>query len=322
MWPETTDYQAQISNHNSLDPIEHHSPKTHEGIVGQAGGNARRSAGGAHPTAAARTVAPSFCLGFLCPLNPLWQLIPLTSCGKRLVLCFRLLLVDLCLAAARVPLSFFPSDLLTFCGLGGGVDLPAAFGGPFFGEVQVGKFAEVLNGGKVVGPRRLDFTFAKAEPDVFARDGDFRIPLLVSLSVPDAFVLRDGGDTFGTVPRVFIGSAGTQIDPAVVQFVAVHVVDHLAFRRAHDLAVHVDRPSLLPPAGVPVLQTPIVLAEPLVVGGVHVGVQAVAERDSFDVAFGRGGLGAVVAAGLGEGDRLHQAGRVGVVGADRPAGKA
>ena len=91
------------------------------------------------------------------------------------------------------------------------MDLASAFGGPFIREVQIGEFAEALHGGTVVGPRRVDLAVAEAEPDVFARDDNFRKPFLVSLSVSDALVLRDGGDAFGSVTRVFAGRAGAEI---------------------------------------------------------------------------------------------------------------
>jgi hypothetical protein len=190
---------------------------------------------------------------------------------------------------------------------------------PSVGQV---KFTEVLHRGTVIGPRCVDLAVAKAEPDVFTRDDDFRKPFLVSLSVPDALVLRDGGDAFGPVARVFVGRAGTEIEPSVVHPVAIGMVHDHPLGRLHNLAVHVDSLTPLPAYGVPTVRMPGPPAEPFVVGGVHVGVHAVAQRDLLDVALGRGRLGAVVAAGLAIGDRPHQAGRVRVIGANRPAGKA
>ncbi len=94
------------------------------------------------------------------------------------------------------------------------------------------------------------------------------------------------------------------------------VHDH-APGRLHDLAVHENRYALVAPAGISVDQTPVVPAEPFVVGGVDVGVVAVAERDQADVvALGQNGFGAVVAAGHA-GDFAQLAGPPGVIGATR-----
>jgi hypothetical protein len=43
------------------------------------------------------------------------------------------------------------------------VNLPAAFGGPFFGEVEAGKLAEALDGLSVAGACGLDLVVEIAE---------------------------------------------------------------------------------------------------------------------------------------------------------------
>src|SRR4030042_4394726 len=92
--------------------------------------------------------------------------------------------------------------------------------------------------------------------------------------------------------------ADAEIAPAVIGPVAVGMVDDHALRRLHDLAVHKDSPSLFGSGGVPLVVIPVPPAEPLVGGGVHVGVTTAAQSDHPDAfPLGRRGLGPVVAAG-------------------------
>ena len=133
----------------------------------------------------------------------------------------------------------------------------------------------------------------------------------------DAFVLGQAPRALAGIAQVLGPRAEAQIASAVVGAAAVGVIDVLAGRRLHDLPVHVDGLSVRVAGGVAgTVERPFVLAEPLVVGGVHVGIQAVSQRNQADIALGYGGLAPVVPAG-DAGDLVQPAGPPGVVGAPR-----
>ena len=179
-----------------------------------------------------------------------------------------------------------------------GVELGTAVGGPFFGEVRAGELAVVQDGGPVVGPGRIDLQVEIAEPVVLAVMAILGEPSVAPVVVKDPFVL--GGAASGLAPAALVLRTGAEaeIGPTVVGLVAVGMVDQHPLGRLHDLAVHEDRLALLTPSGVAAaVQVPLPPAEPFVVGGVNVGVEAVAQRNHADVACGQGGLAAVIPAG-------------------------
>lgn len=122
------------------------------------------------------------------------------------------------------------------------------------------------------------------------------------------------------------GRADAQVAAAVVQAVAVDMIDEHSLRRFHDLAVHEYEAAAIDSFGVmrPVvrrrLDLPLVPAEPFVVLGVDDGVHATGQGDIADAVIGRlgrvgaEGLGPIVATGL-DGDRAPPAGHIGVIGA-------
>ena len=194
-------------------------------------------------------------------------------------------------------------------------DLGAAVGGPFSGEVYAGELAEVFDGGVVVGTSGLDLVVEIAEVTTsafaFALDAPFARPL----AARDAFEAGMAVACLTLVALVLGCGADTQVGSAGIAFVAVDVVYDHALRRLHDLAVHIHRAALLVPAGVVICQTPAVLVEPVVIGGVDPGVAAVGQRDQADVvAVRRDGPGSIVRTGHA-GDVVYHAGPLRVVGA-------
>jgi hypothetical protein len=195
------------------------------------------------------------------------------------------------------------------------VDPASAFGGPFLGEVWVGELAEGFDGGVVVGLGGGDLVWEKAEPAQSALDPELCTDS--ALSVVDAFESGLCAARLRAIVSILPWSADAEIEPAVVGHVAVPVVHDHPFRRLHDLAVHEDRPAPVGSCGVSAaVYVPFPLVEPLVVGGVHVGVVASSQWNQADIALGGNGLAPVVLAGDAR-DLVQASGPLGVVGARR-----
>jgi hypothetical protein len=203
-----------------------------------------------------------------------------------------------------------------------GEELGSAVGGPFLGEVGAGEAAVVQDGGAVVGPGGIGLQVEIAERVVFAVLAILREPSITSLVVKDAFIAGGRAGFLLPIALVLGAVAEAEIEPAVVGLVAVAMVDQHALGRLHDLAVHEDRLALLAASGVAAaVHVPLPPAEPLVVGGVDVGIEAVAQRDHADVACGQGGLATVIRAG--DARNVVQTARPGeMVGAPRHDGLA
>jgi len=196
-------------------------------------------------------------------------------------------------------------------------ELGTAFGGPFFGEVQAGELAVVQDGRTVVRPSRIDLQVEIAEELFRVCKLAFCAPLAPSLVVVDAFVLGARAVLLAHVALVLLGRADAEIGSAVVALIGVHMVHEHPIRGLHNQAVHEDPFAVLGPGGVSlVAHVPLPPAEPLVVSGVDVGVEAVAQRDHADISCGQGGLAAVVAAGDAR-NVVHLARPQGVVGTPR-----
>ena len=198
----------------------------------------------------------------------------------------------------------------------------ASGGGPFVGEIRPGERTEHFDRLTVVRPGRFDLIREEAKEGRLALAVHRGKVLAVRLTV--AHALEPGGRplSLGSVAHVLLAGADPQIGPGVVEFVAVLVIDDHPRGRLHDLAVHEDRLAVLAPGGIAVTKEPAIAVEPLIIRGVHKGVVAPGQGNSLDVAFGRGGFGAVVAADPAGGHRPHPAGEVGLVGTDGPVREA
>ena len=200
------------------------------------------------------------------------------------------------------------------------------------GEIAVGEGAVVLDGGGVAGLGGLDLRVERAEIDAPAVVLDLGLPAVAAAR--DADVLGALAERAGVVAVVLRG-ADAQVVAAVVQAVAVDVIDDHAGRGLHNHAVHGDGAAVLAGGGVgpPACARgePVVPVEPLVVGGVHHGELALGQRDVADAVVR--GLGrraprrpalaqAEAAARAGRQDLAQLAGRVGVIDAEQQAGPA
>ena len=182
-----------------------------------------------------------------------------------------------------------------------------------------------FEGEAVAGFGGFDFVVERAAAIrlAFVHDGDL-IRVLSTRSDADESLL--GTVLLAPVARVLPGRAETQIVAAVVQAVAVDVIDEHSLGGLHDFAVHEDEAAVLASLGVPRrvvgrgLDLPLVLVEPLVLGGVDDGVQATGQGDIAERVVGRvrrldaEGPEPEVAAGF-VGDRADQARGVGAIGA-------
>lgn len=95
------------------------------------------------------------------------------------------------------------------------------------------------------------------------------------------------------VAAVLLGGAGAEVGAAVVESVAVDVVDDVAGGRGHEHLVHGDGLAVDDGGGVEaaagLLGVPAELAEVVEVGGVDDGELALGQGDVADVVGGRGG---------------------------------
>ena len=193
----------------------------------------------------------------------------------------------------------------------------------------------VLSCGGVAGEGGLDLVGEQADVDgaiVDAEVGDPSVRHTAAVDAPEARAAARGGSAIAAVLGL---GADAQVASAVVQAVAVDVVDDHPLRRVHDHAVHEDGPAADVASGVEgaaaVRGRPRVAAEPLVVGRVHDRELVLRQRDVADVRVRRGrrpGAGGALrpAAEVA----AHTAGRhadepavgVGAVRADEHAGPA
>jgi hypothetical protein len=161
------------------------------------------------------------------------------------------------------------------------------------GEIQDCERAVMLFCGFVISLCGVDFVAEIADDLPRVIEADHGTPSFLLFVVPDAPVFRGGVDLgIAGVSGVVGGSGGAEVGLAIVPAVMVDVVDVEAVRHVDDLAVHrygqplfeLRRP--LAPYGVvgavAIADVPFVLAEAVVVFGVHDGVFALREGDSAE----------------------------------------
>ena len=171
--------------------------------------------------------------------------------------------------------------------------LGESFRRPVFGEVQASVLAAMLDRREVVGAGRVELLVEHAQPDALALVPEARVVLVRGLAVADALEAGFRVDVSGAVPLIFPGGAEAEVVTAVVQAVAVLVVHDHALGRIHDVAVHENVLIAHAAGGVPAAtEVPVVPAEPFVIRGIYVGVQAFDQLDRLYIPpSGVGGLG-------------------------------
>ena len=202
-------------------------------------------------------------------------------------------------------------------------------------EVEPGVWAVVLSCGGVAGEGGLDLVGEQADVDGAIVDAEVGDPSVRRAAAVDASESRAAARGRPAVAVVLGPGADAQVAAAVVQAVAVDVVDDHPLRRPHDHAVHEDGPAAGVACGVEgaaaVRRRPRVPAEPLVVGRVHDRELVLRQRDVADVRVRRGrraGAGGALApaaeiAAYAARRHAHElAVGVGVVHADEDAGAA
>ncbi len=147
--------------------------------------------------------------------------------------------------------------------------------------------------GFIVCLRGVDFIAEIADHLSRVINANHGTPSFLLFVVPDASVLRGGVDLgIAGVSGVVGGSGGAEVGFAIVPAVMIDMVHVEVLRHVDDLAVHrYGQPLLqyrrpLAPYGVvctlPFAGVPFVLAEPVVVFGIHDGVFSLREGDSSE----------------------------------------
>jgi len=197
----------------------------------------------------------------------------------------------LCLLLPGFP---FPAFLGELVAEGLELGVVGVFAFEVGGEVEVGEATVEGEGPAVADPGRLDLVVEEADMLVTAEGLDPGQPLVQAIDVPDALEARGAG-VEAAIVRVLQRRTDAEVALAVVQAVALDVIDHHAIRGVQDLPVHKDRASARPPDGIParriaraaVQGAPLVLVQPIEVGGVDQGVLAMSQGDVLDAVVGR-----------------------------------